>query len=303
MAMAIRVLRVRTRPTGVMVGLALTVFFINDLLLRCGDVETNPGPKSSSSLKQSRLTSEGASRRSSTECSAVRDPDPSSSGEGVLDSVTLTDIMTKLSCMDTNIKGVGEDVKNLKETVDGLKDELHDMKERVCDLQKENDALKSENCEMKDRMTYLEKKVDDLEGRSKRNNLIFYGIPRRENETKRDCENMVHDVLTQKLNMSQPVEFDRIHRLSTKPDSPIIGRCTFYKDKEEIMKAKRKLKDTSIFTGEDYTQRVRDVRKKLGPHLKAARESQKRATMIFDHLLIDGKKFALDGEDQLREIK
>ena len=49
--------------------------------------------------------------------------------------------------------------------------------------------------------------------------------------------------------------------------------------------------------------RVREIRKKLGPHLNAARDQGKRATMIFDHLLINGKKFTLDRENELKEIR
>ena len=39
-----------------MVGLILTVFFAGDLLLTCGDVETNPGPKSDN-MRRTRLNS------------------------------------------------------------------------------------------------------------------------------------------------------------------------------------------------------------------------------------------------------
>ncbi|KAL8571611.1 hypothetical protein ACOMHN_055805 [Nucella lapillus] len=43
-AMRINVITLRTRLTGVMAGLVLSVFFYSDLILRCGDVELNPGP-------------------------------------------------------------------------------------------------------------------------------------------------------------------------------------------------------------------------------------------------------------------
>ncbi|KAL8620998.1 hypothetical protein ACOMHN_035934 [Nucella lapillus] len=43
----------------------------------------------------------------------------------------------------------------------------------------------------------LEDKVDDLEGRSRRNNLIFHGIPSPEGQTElwSDCEKAVKKVL------------------------------------------------------------------------------------------------------------
>ena len=56
LTMRVHVLTASSRLKGVMVGLILTVFFTGDLLLRCGDVETNPGPKSDN-MRQTRLNS------------------------------------------------------------------------------------------------------------------------------------------------------------------------------------------------------------------------------------------------------
>ena len=49
--------------------------------------------------------------------------------------------------------------------------------------------------------------------------------------------------------------------------------------------------------------RVRELRKKLNVHLKDARKNGRRATIIFDHILIDGRRYSLDSDDALVEIK
>ena len=148
-----------------------------------------------------------------------------------------------------------------------------------------------------------ERKTEDLEGRSKRNNLVFYGLPWNEKETNSDCENLLKDLVKNKLQISQDVEFDRAHRVNSRLDSPVIVRCAFYKQKVEILKAKGKLKGTNVFVGEDFTAKVRGIRKTLTPHLRRAREEGKRATMVHDHLLIDGKRFTIDNNDKLVEMK
>ena len=56
LTMRVHVLTASSRLKGVMVGLILTVFFTGDQLLRCGDVERNPGPKSDN-MRQTRLNS------------------------------------------------------------------------------------------------------------------------------------------------------------------------------------------------------------------------------------------------------
>ena len=83
-------------------------------------------------------------------------------------------------------------------------------------------------------MADKERQTNDLECQSKRINLIIYGLPRVENEAWQECEEVVQELLTDKLEVH---ESPQVHRLSAKPNSPIFVRCTFYKDKETIMMA------------------------------------------------------------------
>ena len=48
---------------------------------------------------------------------------------------------------------------------------------------------------------------------------------------------------------------------------------------------------------------MREVRRKLTPHLKKARSEDQKAFMVFDHLVIENKKFYIDEHDQLTEAK
>ena len=168
------------------------------------------------------------------------------------------------------------------------------LREEVSDLRQKNKELTDKNADLLSRVDNLERKTDDLEGRSKRNNLIFYGFRQHQNETSDELEREIQDLLTDKLDLNNDVQFDRVHRLGSKPDSPIVARCSSYKDKVSILKEKKKLQGSTIFIGEDFSTRVREIRRQLAPHLKAARELGKKCVMIFDHLLIDGKRFYLD---------
>jgi len=79
----------------------------------------------------------------------------------------------------------------MKQPYNNLKTEVQNMKEVISELAEENNDLKTQ-------LHDLARKTDDLECRSKRNNLIFYGIPRAENETSQDCEGIVRDLITDK---------------------------------------------------------------------------------------------------------
>ena len=76
---------------------------------------------------------------------------------------------------------------------------------------------------------------------------------------------MLKHLFTDRLDLSEDVEFDRIHRLNWKPDDPEIARyrCVFYKQKLTVLKAKGKLRGTNMFIEKDCSSRVRDVIRKL----------------------------------------
>ena len=103
--------------------------------------------------------------------------------------------------------------------------------------------------------------------------------------------------------MTEEVPLDRVHRLSAKPDSPVIACFTYFRQKCQILKLKGKLRGSTVFIGEDFSKGVRDIRKRLNPHLKTARQNGKRASMVYNYLLVDGQKFTVDGADKLVPLK
>ena len=64
----------------------------------------------------------------------------------------------------------------------------------------------------------------------------------------------------------------------------------------KVLSACRKLKGTGISIGEDFSPRVRDVRKKLWPFVKEKRSKNERAAMVYDHIFMDGKKFTIGAD-------
>eukprot|EP00745_Piridium_sociabile_P021837 TRINITY_DN3372_c0_g5_i1.p1 TRINITY_DN3372_c0_g5~~TRINITY_DN3372_c0_g5_i1.p1 ORF type:complete len:343 (-),score=59.88 TRINITY_DN3372_c0_g5_i1:710-1738(-) len=306
-----RTLKPRCRSDGVMVGLVLTVFFYSNLLMQCGDIEPNPGPPKN--VKQTRQNSSSGSSSVSLD-KYLTDPGNSAQsarqeGRAVSEptladvSRNVADVMTMLTCMNGKFDNMKDDFKDIKESYSDLKKEVESLNSDVEMLRQSNDALTESNKRLQESVNRLESKTDDLECRSKRKNIIVHGIPRFENETAEQCEGVLKDMITDKLELSDDFEFDRVHRLSSKKESPMIARCTFYKEKVTILKAKYKLKGTSIFLGEDFSQRVRAIRKKLLSHLRAAKDQGKRATMIYDHLIIDGNKFVLaDDETSIFQV-
>ena len=304
-AMKIAIVILKSRVDGVTLGLLLSYLFWGSLLLQCDDVEQNPGP--TDNMRQTRLTS--GSRAATTERAVGSQGTPPNAATPTKQP-TLSDVMATLQSMNNSmtrmsskLDDVSGDVGLMREQFAELQGEMKGLREEVSDLRLENDDLKRSNCDMKKQIDELERKTDDLEGRSKRNNLIFYGLPRQEKETNVECEAMLKDLITDKLELADDIVFDRAHRLNSKPNSPVIARCVFFKDKVKILKAKRKLQGSQIFIGEDFSARVKEIRRRLTPHLKVKRNEGCRVSIVFDHLLVDGKRYSVDNGNNLTEIK
>lgn len=78
--------------------------------------------------------------------------------------------------------------------------------------------------------------MDYLEGQSRRNNLVFEGVPESPNETLADTEDKVCKLLVEKFKMGQQhaIEMDRVH-CTGKPaqngrSRPVVAKFLRYKD-------------------------------------------------------------------------
>ena len=111
----------------------------------------------------------------------------------------------------------------------------------------------------------LAREKDDLENRSRRNNLVFYGIEQENDiENWEESEEKVKNVMRQQLGIDKRVEFERVHRLSNAPAvrgwKPIIARFVNFKDRTLTLTSAFKLKDTELSIGEDFSKRLRHIR-------------------------------------------
>ncbi|GFR95864.1 SH3 domain protein [Elysia marginata] len=88
------------------------------------------------------------------------------------------------------------------------------LKTKVENLTVKNQKLKEEKANDKKTLEQLEHKIDDLESRQKRNNLIFHGIQQTDSrETWEECEKKIKKAIAEKLEISEEIKIDRAHRL------------------------------------------------------------------------------------------
>lgn len=223
------------------------------ILMCCGDIESNPGP-GSAQAQGSRVTRQGS----------VSTPDG---------NLGFADIMRELK--ETRIQ--------VNDKIDALGERM-EAKYQV--LEENIDLLKQELSETKKERDNMRHKIDDLENRSRRNNIIFHGVSETEHE---DCELKLCDTINEKLELSVDAgNFERVHRLGrpNRNGRPLIALCSSYKIKMQILKAVKDTKPAGFFVNEDYSEPVRHARKILNDMKKTKRELGYSAFLVYNKLVV-----------------
>ena len=189
---------------------------------------------------------------------------------------------------------VKESLKLQKEN-QSLKNNLKELNEKVEDVTKRikiNEETVTSNSgriksveifEKNARKKYheLSSRADDMEDRSKRQNLIFYGLEEQQNE---DVETRVQDVLINRKLMNDQVHIDRAHRIGKKSPGkhrPVVVRFTYYKDKEWILSQAKLLKGSPIKISEQYSKATLTINRELFEACKVAKSTDGRIKGFF----------------------
>ena len=198
---------------------------------------------------------------------------------------------------------------DLKKTLGTLQSGLSDLSssvdsvlKKVNDIEKEYRAVahmaeqcKKENTLLKRKLQLLEERQIKAEAYSRRDNLIFEGIPHVENE---DLEKVLKEMIRVKMHCPQAntMKFVRIHRLPG-PSRPqrVIAKFHYFQDRQTVWGKRFQLKGQKIWVSEDYPVEVRNRRQVLYPIFKAARSlPNTRATLSVDKLIINNEPYTVD---------
>ena len=130
-------------------------------------------------------------------------------------------------------------------------------------------SLKNENRLMKIKVAALQDEIDALEQYSRRNCLIFHGLPEEKGESTTDkILDIVHNKLMVPAITVTKRDIDRSHRLgklakldgrqtrsSTSKPRPVIVKFTGYCPRYEVFAKKRNLKGSNIMVTENLTKK------------------------------------------------
>ena len=155
---------------------------------------------------------------------------------------------------------VDKEVSELKKDMITLQHQLHEVI-----LQDSSESIK-----------LLQEKIDDMEDRSRRNNIRVDGIPDVKSESWEESEQKVKNLLKDQMGID--VHIEHAHRTGMFNKSvkrTIVCRLYDYKQKEYIVRNARKLKGTNVFINEDFCKNTVQIRKESWEIVKRNRDTGK----------------------------
>ena len=210
----------------------------------------------------------------------------------------VSDLELKVNNMEAKVNTVERSCEFMSSENDDRKAELNRAKSDLTNLKGKCDNLESNAKAYIDKSAKLEAKLTDLESRSMRDNLLFYGVP--EQGATENCENIIKAICAEKLELHEAhnMTFDRVHRVgnaSGNKPRPIVAKFHYFKQREIVRQASYDkagaLKGANIGIGIQWPQQVREARKTLYPIMQQEKSKGNTVKMVRDKLFVNGAEY------------
>nr|XP_037285720.1 protein unc-13 homolog C-like [Rhipicephalus microplus] len=228
------------------------------LILLAGDVEQNPGPNTDDLIKM------------------------------------MNTMLASQEELKTKIENLATAHDKLESTVNARMDDVMvAIKEQKVEIK----ALQTEVTALKVNLQLHQRRLDDLEDRSRRRNLVIFGFPEpgRENATelrKKIIEELIGDKLGVVVN-----SVERVHRVGKKRHDkvrPVLMNFFDYNEKLKVLKNCHKLKGTKISVNHDFCKATIAKRSKLWSHSNDFRAQGRKVSLDYDKLRVDDDIYEWD---------
>ena len=211
---------------------------------------------------------------------------------GTFESKTETQTVCRISKDQFKAMSVDDKLVSMFDMMAGFTS----LNTRVHSIEQSMEAILVQNANTNRRMQYLEYKSIDMESRSRRNNLIFRGLPEVLNDE--NCIAIVKTFLKEQLHLDgDSMYIQRAHRIGSSQTRrsrgrawgassererhrPMIACIRDYNDIETILGNGRMLRGTSYGVNRDYPKEITAARGRLWSDYKAFKSRYPAARVI-----------------------
>ena len=204
--------------------------------------------------------------------------------------------------LENKIDKVVKENIELKNEVNDLKTSIQFHSDLVEDKVKEVNAKLAESS--KSGLINVEDKLDELEDRSRRNNLRIHGIEEDDDETWEGTETKLKSLIKGNLGIKTVVHIERAHRSGNsfqngekRTKRTVIAKFLNFKNKQMILDKYRekKLWENGVYIKEDFSEGTMKKRKLLFQEEKMLREKGDYAKVIYNKLIHYKKRNSVEG--------
>lgn len=183
----------------------------------------------------------------------------------------------------------------------GVKDNLGQTQNQIRDISKIVTEQAAIIRQLMQQVKDLQKKTNDLENRSRRKNLVFYGVDDKTSESWDESKAIIKNICKTSLGMELE-SVERAHRLgryNKNKKRPIIVKFSLYKERQAVLLNAKRFKNSQYNVSKDYSHETRSIRNKLWEYAKTKREDKNNKVKLnFDKLIINGRAFRWDDEKE-----
>ena len=204
----------------------------------------------------------------------------------------VSDLDTKMKDMDTRFTANERTCQFISNENEQNKTEMKSAKDDIRDVKKTCNQLEKDAKSMKEKMV-------DLECRSVRGNLMFYGITERTKDE--NCEELVKMVVCKealKITTTDNMVFDQVHRVGAKTGSKVrhtVVKFHYYHERELVRKRSfnhsKALKGENMGIEAQLPKELRNARKPLYPTMKKTNIEGKNIKFVGQNLFIEGEEY------------
>lgn len=215
-------------------------------------------------------------------------------------------IDTRLTLLETSVREQGRRLNDIEASRNYDSQVCHDLETKQINIdrclqaeKKLREAMQTDLQKLKLENSRLSDEVVDLQSRSMRDNLLFFGLIEKELHEDRkneNCTELIKTLFKDTLLLENyaEIKIDRAHRIgkySHDKTRPVVVKFNYYQDKIAVKNAALdKFPNTTYRVSDQFPRVIQEKRRQLVPELKKAREEGKDAVLVYDKLVIKGPR-------------
>lgn len=149
--------------------------------------------------------------------------------------------------------------------------------------------LREENIQVRETVKTLERKIEDIEKRSKHKKIFIKGVDSGNLKEATEVENYL------KSTLEVDTKIENVEVINAKM---IAVKCASWKGKMSVMKNKNKLRETKVYIDSDLTKEELRVQEKLREMANGVREQRKPVKVKYHSIIVDNEIWRWDRNDE-----